>query len=143
MTSRPFGRSCSRSSLGNFSAEAETRIRSNFCPGAPSEFPACRISTRYSGYFLRLFFPKTTSSGTTSTPMTSPLFPTILPSSAVVHPDHDPISSTLSHLIGSRSSSMKRTVDGWEIVCPYQMGNGRSREAKFRYEFGMKSTRFT
>src|SRR3989344_1192851 len=63
---------------------------------------------------------------------------TICERSADVHPEPDPTSIILSPLLGSKSSSIKATVKGWEIVWPSPMGRAESSYARSLSSSGRK-----
>ena len=79
--------------------------------------------------------------GTRSRPSTLPLAPTRCASSAVVQPEPEPTSSTRCPGRTSSSSSIRRTVEGWEFVWPWPIGSGASRAALRRCELGRKAVR--
>ena len=91
----------------------------------------------------RLAAPNSTRSGSSSTPSTSPVGPVRWASSAVVHPEPLPTSSTRSPGRTSRRRSMAATVRGWELVCPWPMWIGPSSAARQREAFGRNSLRGT
>ena len=82
--------------------------------------PAFAFSMRAHGWSVaaRLRRPNLTRDGSSSTPMTLPSGPVRWASSAVVQPDPEPTSSTLSPGATSRRWSMSATVRGCELVCP-------------------------
>ena len=116
--------------------------RTGAVSGRPSRSgSACSIRAQGRSMRARLARPNSTSVGSSSTPITSPVGPVRCARSAVDQPEPAPTSRTRSPSRTSRRRSMAATVRGWELVWPRPIWIGPSYAARPRASRGRKPAR--